>query len=161
MPLYAPISDIWRMKLRPLTPPIKPTRLSAYTGIAGTDIDRSDLCKPAAYQIADNQITPECLFRIRTQHSNEVRTHQHLRSINGRLTHSSFGDRNCPFCHSAAITGTEAHHLLACSRTRPSMEPLYVPFQNLLNSSSSSKAQGNGGPRDRRSTRLQRGFRGL
>ena len=78
--LHAPISNIWRLQIRPQSTNQEPTRHSAYVTIAGPDIDRPDLFKPAPYLTADHQISPKCLFRIRTQHTKEIPTHQHLKA---------------------------------------------------------------------------------
>jgi hypothetical protein len=120
--LHAPISDIWRQQLRPLPTPTEPNRHSAYIVIAGSDIDRTDLFKPAPYLLSDTQISPKCLFRVRTQHAKEIPTHNHLHS-------TSYSDRSCPFCHSTLIVGNESHYLFGCPSITPIMEPMYVPFQ--------------------------------
>jgi hypothetical protein len=62
--LHARISAIWRMQLRSQPPPTEPTRHNSYVAIAGYDIDRPDLFKPAPYLVSDNQISPKCHFRI-------------------------------------------------------------------------------------------------
>jgi hypothetical protein len=62
--LLARISAIWRMQLRSQPPPTEPTRHNSYVAIAGYDIDRPDLFKPAPYLVSDNQISPKCHFRI-------------------------------------------------------------------------------------------------
>jgi hypothetical protein len=112
--LQVPLSNIWRLQLRPQPPPTEPTRHTPYIDIAGSDIDRPDLFKPAPYYLPDNQIIPKCLFRIRTQHIKEIPTHHHLRRhTNGRLVHSNYTDRICPFCHSTPVFGNEIHYLLA------------------------------------------------
>jgi hypothetical protein len=126
--LHAPISDIWRQQLRPLPTPTEPNRHSAYIVIAGSDIDRTDLFKPAPYLLSDTQISPKCLFRVRTQHAKEIPTHNHLHS-------TSYSDRSCPFCHSTLIVGNESHYLFGCPSITPIMEPMYVPFKKLLKQS--------------------------
>ena len=41
--------------------------------------------------------SPKCLFRIRTQHTKEIPTHQHLKAnLAGRQLHSKNSDRKCP-----------------------------------------------------------------
>ena len=69
--LHDPVSVIWWMKLRPQPLPTGPTRHSADIAVARSRTDRPDLFKPAPYPLAENQISPKCLFRIRTQHSKE------------------------------------------------------------------------------------------
>ena len=99
--------------------------------IARSDIDRPDLLKPAPYLSADNPISPKCLFRIRTQHTKEIPTHHHLsRLTNGRLAHSNYSDRICPFCHSTPVNGDEIHYL--GSSISPVMKPMYTPFKKHL-----------------------------
>jgi hypothetical protein len=56
--LHAPISDIWRKQLRPQSNPTGSDRHRVYIAIASSDIDRSDLFKPAPYLLADTQISP-------------------------------------------------------------------------------------------------------
>ena len=107
-------------------------RHSAYIAIAGSDIDRSDLFKPAPYLLSDTQISPKCLFRVRTQHTKEVSTHNHVRPVNGRLAHTSYGDRTCPFCHSTLVVGNESHYLFGCPSITPVMEQMYAQFKKLL-----------------------------
>ena len=51
-----------RIQLRPQPPPTDPTRHTSYIDIAGSDIDRPDLFKPALYLFADNQISPNACF---------------------------------------------------------------------------------------------------
>ena len=110
--LHVPISNIWRLQLRPQPPNQEPTRHNAYVAIAGPDIDRPDLFKPAPYLTADHQISPKCLFRIRTQHTKEIPTHQHLKAnLAGRQIHSKYSDRKCSFCRATPVTGHEAHYL--------------------------------------------------
>jgi hypothetical protein len=50
----------------------------------------------------------------------------------GRLVHSNYTDRICPFCHSTPLIGNEIHYLLACPNIRPVMEPIYTPFKKHL-----------------------------
>ena len=128
--LHVPISNIWRLQLRPQPPNQEPTRHNAYVAIAGPDIDRPDLFKPAPYLTADHQISPKCLFRIRTQHTKEIPTHQHLKvNLAGRQLHSNYSDRKCPFCRATPVTGNETHYLLACPSITPGMEPMYKPIK--------------------------------
>jgi hypothetical protein len=102
--LHVPISNIWRLQLRPQPPNQEPSRHNAYVAIAGPDIDRPDLFKPAPYLTADHQISPKCLFRIRTQHTKEIPTHQHLKvNFNGRQLHSNYSDRKCQFCRATPV----------------------------------------------------------
>jgi hypothetical protein len=129
--LHVPFSNIWRLQLRPQSPPTDPTQHTSYIDIAGSDIDRPDLFKPAPYLLVDNQISPKCLFRIRTQHTKKIPTHHHpRRHTNGRLVHSNYTDHICPFCHFTPVIGNEIHYLLACPNISPEMEPMYTPFQN-------------------------------
>jgi hypothetical protein len=130
--LHTPILDIWRKQLRPQPPPTESNSHSAYIAIAGSDIDRSDLFKPAPYLLSDTQISPKCLFRVRTQHTKEVSTHNHVRPVNGRLAHTSYGDRTCPFCHSTLVVGNESHYLFGCPSITPVMEQMYAQFKKLL-----------------------------
>jgi hypothetical protein len=53
--LQVPLSNIWRIQLRPQPPPTEPTWHTSYIDIAGSDIDRPDLFKPGPYLLADNQ----------------------------------------------------------------------------------------------------------
>ena len=85
------------------------TEPSAYITFAESDTDRPDLFEPAPYLLTNNQIRPKCLFRIRTQRTKEIPTHNQLRQINGRLAHSTYSDRICPFCYSTSVTGNEIH----------------------------------------------------
>jgi hypothetical protein len=62
--LHVPLSNIWWLQQRPQPPPTEPTRHTSYIDIAGSDIDRPDLFKPAPYLLADNHISTKCLFRI-------------------------------------------------------------------------------------------------
>jgi hypothetical protein len=131
--LHVPLSNFWRLQVRPQPPPTEPTRHTSYLDIAGSDIDRPDLFKPAPYLLADSQISPKCLFPIRTQHTKEIPTHHHLRRhTNGRLFHSNYADRICPFCHSTPVIGNEIHYLLACPNISPVMEPMYTPLKKHL-----------------------------
>ena len=131
--LHVPISNIWRLQLRPQPPDQEPTRHNAYVAIAGPDIDRPDLFKPAPYLTADHQISPKCLFRIRTQHTKEIPTHQHLKvNLAGRQLHSNYSDHKCPFCRATPVTGHETHYLLACPSITPGMEPMYKPIKENL-----------------------------
>jgi hypothetical protein len=118
-----------------------PLLLSAYIAIAGSDFDRSDLFKPAPYLLTDTQISPKCLFRVRTQHTKEVPTHNHLRPVNGKLAHTSYGDRSCPFCHSTPVVGNESHYLFGCPSITSGMEPMYVPFKKLFKQSALPSCQ--------------------
>jgi len=137
--LHAPISDIWRKQLSPQPPSTGPNTHSAYIVIAVSDFYRSDLFKPAPsvtpYLLTDTQISPKFLFRVRTQHTKEVPTHNHLRPVNGRLAHTSYGDRSCPCCHSTPVVGNESQYLFGCPSITPGMEPMYAPFQKLFKQS--------------------------
>ncbi len=53
--LHVPITNIWRLQLRPQPPNTEPTRHNAFIAIAGPDIDRPDLFKPAPYLSADHR----------------------------------------------------------------------------------------------------------
>jgi hypothetical protein len=118
------------------SPNSEPTRHNAYITIAGPDIDRPDLFKPAPYLTADHQISPKCLFRIRTQHTKEIPTHHHLRPYtNDRQVYSTYSDRTCPFCYVTPltpVTGHETHYLLSCPSISPVMEPMYTPLKENL-----------------------------
>jgi hypothetical protein len=121
----------------PLTPSTGPNRHSAYIAIAGSDIDRSDLFKPAPYLLSDAQISPKCLFRVRTQQIKEVPTHSHLRPVNGRLANTSYNTMTVgvPSAIQTPIVGNESLYLFGCTIITPVMEPIYAPFKKLLKES--------------------------
>ena len=58
-----------------------------------------------------------------------VPTHNHLRSSNDRLVHIQTTESPYypTFFHSMAVSGNEAHYLLACHSISPAMEPINVP----------------------------------
>ena len=95
--LHKPLSDIWRKELidTAFTPP--QSRLLAYVQIAGQDIHRQDLFQPAQYITTQAKISVKVLLRLRTQHSEEIPTHQHLNRQDGHMVKSLYTDRRtCP-----------------------------------------------------------------
>ena len=81
--LNDPLSRIWRKELIEAASTLPLSRLSAYISIAGHDIDRNDLFHPAQYINSHPTISVKALLRLRTQHSEEIPTHQHLDSTEG------------------------------------------------------------------------------
>ena len=67
-----------------------------YINIAGNDLYRPNLFKPAPYILEDTTISTKCLFRLRTQHSIEFPTHQHLTTASGSFGYTKYEDRHCP-----------------------------------------------------------------
>ena len=73
------------------------------------------------------------LFRLRTQHSTEIPTHQHLTNASGRFAYSKYEDRHCHLCTPGPVVGSEIHFLLKCPGTAPILEAYYAPLKRLLN----------------------------
>ena len=72
------ISELWRNEFLEefQDPPI--TRKDAYIIIAGQDLNRADLFQAAPYITMDTKISTKALLRLRTQHIDEIPTHNHL-----------------------------------------------------------------------------------
>ena len=130
--LQTPISNVWRTKLQSSMTATAGSRLSAYINIAGNDLYRPNLFKPAPYILEDTTISTKCLFRLRTQHSIEIPTHQHLTTASGRFGYTKYEDRHCPLCTSGPVVGSETHFLLVCPGTAPILEAYYAPLKRLL-----------------------------
>jgi hypothetical protein len=136
--LHKPLSDIWRKELidTAFTPP--QSRLLAYVQIAGQDIHRQDLFQPAQYITTQAKISVKVLLRLRTQHSEEIPTHQHLNRQDGHMVKSLYTDRKCPACadysnlpsNPPLPVGSESHILLSCPHTPAS---IMLPFITNLN----------------------------
>jgi hypothetical protein len=70
------------------------------------------------HPLADNHISPKCLIRIRTQHSREIPTHQHLKPINGRPAHSNCRDTEMVHGRARAPSRQSRHVALKEVRSR-------------------------------------------
>ena len=128
------ISELWRNEFVEefQDPPI--TRKDAYIIIAGQDLNRADLFQAAPYITMDTKISTKALLRLRTQHTDEIPTHNHLYydEETGKSEKTDYVDRKCPACaehtHSPnqplPLIGSETHLLMQCPHTPTNiMEP--------------------------------------
>ena len=139
--LNEPLSRIWRKELNEAASTLPLSRLSAYISIAGHDINRNDLFHPAQYINSHSTISVKALLRLRTQHSEEIPTHQHLDSTEGIFQKTLYTDRKCPACsESLALPQqppppirSEEHLLFSCPHTPPIiMTPFIFNINRIL-----------------------------
>ena len=106
------ISQLWKEELLAQAQEPATTRVAAYLSIAGQDLHRPNLFKPAQYIQLHSKISTKSLLRIRTQHAKEIPTHQAL--TEGKKT--AYVDRQCHLCHNhnnqSVTIGSESHFLL-------------------------------------------------
>jgi len=128
------ISELWRNEFLEefQDPPV--TRKDAYIIIAGQDLNRADLFQAAPYITMDTKISTKALLRLRTQHTDEIPTHNHLYydEQTGKSEKTDYVDRKCPACAEHTYSpnqplppiGSETHLLMQCPHTPTNiMEP--------------------------------------
>lgn len=121
------VSDLWRTNLLAEFQDPPKTRQDAFILIAGQDLYRTDLFKPAPYITMDSNISTKALLCLHTQHTDEIPTHKHLYydKVTGKSEKTNYGDRKCPACadHSSYLNQplppacSETHLLLNCPLT--------------------------------------------
>ena len=131
--LHPVISQSWKEELLAQAQEPATTRVAAYLSIAGQDLHRPNLFKPAQYIKLLSKISTKSLLRIRTQHAKEIPTHQAL--TEGKKT--AYVDRQCHLCHNhnnqSVTIGSESHFLLICPHVPPSLtEQTSNLFSHLL-----------------------------
>ena len=94
------LSELWRTDFLEefQDPPI--TRKDAYIIIVAQDLNREDLFQVAPYITMDTKISTKALLRFRTQHTDEIPTHNHLYydEETGNSEKTDYVDRKCPAC---------------------------------------------------------------
>ena len=133
--LHPVISQLWKEELLAQAQEPPTTRVAAYLSIAGQDLHRPNLFKPASYINLPSKISTKSLLRIRTQHAKEIPTHQAL--TEGKKT--AYVDRlwQCHLCYNhdnqSVTIGSESHFLLICPHVPPSLtEQTSNLFSHLL-----------------------------